>query len=833
MGFAAGDIDSSAESGCTSVRHFRALLEAGITMSDFKTAFRAMRTHPAFSTIVIVTMAVGIAANAAIFSVHDRLVLHPVTIPDPSSLVAIWFTNPQRNVQTPSSSVPRYDELRGEVRAFSSIGLSAFESFLLAGDTGATQLTGLRVTSTFLPTLGILPARGRNFTAAEDVPNGPAVCILSHELWQSQFGGRESVIGQTIQLNGSAWEIVGVMPPGLSVPFGQVQVFAPRVFETGGLPTAQIEAGATFAQPIARLKTGVSIDQARAELAAFSNGYKSRHPTNIDANNISEPRFFVATLVSGVEPTMYTLLGAVGCVLLIACANAASLLLSRLLKRRKEVAVRLSLGATRVAIVRQLMTESLLFSVAGGVLGTLLALWGLGVMQSVFASQLPPNAALTLNWRALIFTGGVTGLCAILVGLFPALQTSRTDVIEHLKDSARGTSSGAGGRSRQVLIVAEVMLSVVLLVGAGLLLVSFIKLQVTALGFNPSGAAAAFVQLPAARYPTPTQQAEFFEQVIASVRAQPGVTDAAVAFSTPLTAGARTPYGVTGRPLPPLGQRPIVGLNVVSEGYFRLLEISLAAGRAFNDDDRPSSPAVCVVNETFARRVFPGQSAVGQALVVGGANRQVEIVGVIRDVKSAGVNAPTPDEAYFPLKQLGRSGMAVIARTAADPSSMQTAITNGVAAVDKAQATSFFATMDTNVAQSLETQRLVATLTGLFAALALGLSLTGLYSVLAYLVSQRTPEIGIRMALGATRRQVLVLIMRSGLSLVGVGLMLGLGTAVIASVFLRQLLFGVSPFSISIYAAVAALFVAVASLACLGPSWRASRISPLVALREG
>src|SRR4029079_11389621 len=240
-------------------------------------------------------------------------------------------------------------------------------------------------------------------------------------------------------------------------------------------------------------------------------------------------------------------------------------------------------------------------------------------------------------------------------------------------------------------------------------------------------------------------------------------------------------------------------------------------------------PAVCVVNETFARRVFPGQSAVGQALVVGGANRQVEIVGVIRDVKSAGVNAPTPDEAYFPLKQLGRSGMAVIARTAADPSSMQTAITNGVAAVDKAQATSFFATMDTNVAQSLETQRLVATLTGLFAALALGLSLPGLYSVLAYLVSQRTPEIGIRMALGATRRQVLVLIMRSGLSLVGVGLMLGLGTAGIARVFLRQLLFGVIPFSISIYAAVAALFVAVASLACLGPSWRASRISPLVA----
>lgn len=800
-------------------------------MTALKAAVRALRGNLAFSTVVILTMAVAIAANTAIFSVYDQLVLHPVTIPNPSSLVAIWFNNPQRNTQTPSSSVPRYEEMRGELQSFAALALSSFDSFTLTGSGDAAQLNGLRVSSTFLPTLGILPARGRNFTDAEDVPNGPAVCIVSHELWQAQFGGRESLVGQTIQLNGMAWEVIGIMPPRLSVPFGQVQVFAPRVGDTGGLTQAQIEAGATFAQPIARLKPGTSLERARAELAAFSSGYKARHPANIDANNVSEPREFVASLVSGLQPTMYTLLGAVACVLLIACANVASLFLSRLLRRRKEIAVRLSLGATRGRIVRQFLVESLLFSASAGVLGVVLALWALAALQSVVASQLPPNTALTLNWRALLFTAGATVMSTILTGLFPALQASRPDVVEQLKDGSRGISTAHGGRFRQALIVAEVMLSVVLLVGAGLLLASFMKLLVTAPGFEPKGAASAFVGLPPARYATPAQQSDFFEQVAASLRAQPGVTDAAIGFTTPLTGGARTPYGVVGRPLPPLSQRPIVGMNVVSDRYFPLLQIPVIEGRAFTPDDRLSSPAVSVVNETFAKRVFPGQSAVGQTLVLGAANRRVEIVGVIRDVKSAGLNAPVPDEAYFPLRQLGRSGMNVIGKTAGDPASLQAAIKNAVASVDKTQAVSFFATFETNVSQSLGTQRLVATLTGLFAALALILSLTGLYSVLAYLVSQRTPEIGIRMALGATRRQVVALVMRSGLALVGAGLVLGLGSAAAASRLIRQLLFGVGPLNPLVYASVAAAFGAVAALACLGPSLRASRIDPLVAFR--
>src|SRR5215204_5193618 len=286
-------------------------------MTHVTLAFRALLAHRGFSAIVILTMAVGIGANTAIFSVYDQLVLHPVTIADPSSLVAIWFNNPQRNVQGASTSVPRFDELRREARSFSAIGLSAFDTFTLTSAGEATQLNGLRVTDTFLPTLGILPARGRNFTAAEDVPNGPPVCIVSHELWQSTFGGRESLVDETVQLNGMAWQVIGIMPARLSVPFAGVQVFAPRVFEVGGLTPAQVQAGAGFAQAVARLKPGTSLEQARAELVAFSNGYKERHPGNVDTNNISEPREFVASLVGGFKPTMYTLLGAVGCVLLI------------------------------------------------------------------------------------------------------------------------------------------------------------------------------------------------------------------------------------------------------------------------------------------------------------------------------------------------------------------------------------------------------------------------------------------------------------------------------------------------------------------------------------
>ncbi|HEY2434383.1 MAG TPA: ABC transporter permease [Vicinamibacterales bacterium] len=794
-------------------------------------AVRALRATPAFSAVAVLTMAVAIASTTAIFSVYDQLVAHPVTLPDPSSLVQIWITSSDRAIQAPAISVPRYDDLKDRIHAFSSMAASAPDSFTLTGKGDATQLNGLRVSPSFFPTLGIMPARGRNFSAAEDVVNGPAVCIISHELWLAVLGGRDSIVGETIELNGTAWEVVGVMPPRLTAPFGQVQVFAPRVFEVGGLTPAQIKIGATVASAIARLRTGATLAQARAEMSAADGGYKARNAGNIDARALMDPRTFVGSLVGGVAPTMYTLLGAVGCVLLIACTNVASLFLGRLLKRRKEIAVRMSLGASRGAIVRQFLAESLLFSAAAGALGATVAVWTLRALRPVLASQLPPNATLSLNWRALVVAAAVSLAAAILTGLVPALQASQPDLVGQLKDSSRGSSSGHGGRLRQVLIVAEVTLSVVLLVGAGLLVESFVKLTATETGIEAGGAASAFVGLPPARYPTPQQQSDFYERVIEQLAAQPGVGSAAASLATPLNGGIRTPFGVLGRPQPPIAERPLVTFDVVSENYFRLLRIPVAQGRTFSADDRLTSTLICTVNQAFAKQVFPGGSAIGQVLLFGINDRHVEIVGVTGDVKSVGVNAPAPAEVYFPLRQLAKPGMNVMGKTGSDPAMLQAAIRNAVAAVDRTQAVSFFATLESALAQSLGAQRLVATLTGLFAALALVLSLLGLYSMLAHLVSQRTPEIGIRMALGATPGQVVGMVMRSGLALVAVGLALGLGGAAAASRLIRQLLFGVGPLSAPIYLAVAAAFGLVAALACLAPSLRASRIDPLVAFR--
>ena len=803
-------------------------------MSDLRIALRSLRKQPRFSIVAILTIAVGIAASSALFSVYDRLVLNPVTLPEPSSLVAVLNNNPQLAAPAPSVSWPRFTFLRERASSFAAIATSTFDNFTLTGSGDPSQLTGLRTSPRFFETLGIAPAQGRGFNDGDDVPNGANVCVISHELWQGQFGGRSDLVGQSITLNGQPWQVIGITPPLLSPPFRQVQVFTPRVFELSGLTPQQVQNGAGYTQVIARLKPDVSIDQATQELASLSEAYRREFPALLDAQNTSVPQSYVGFIGGGLQATFNTLLAAVGAVLLIACANVSSLFLARLAARQREIAVRQSLGAMRWRVVRQFLVESLAFSTIAGVLGVLLAFWSLSAIQSLVFGQLPPNASgLTLNWRALAFSAGVTLVCAVLVGLVPSIQASKASLVDALKDRARG-SSERGGRLRSVLIVVEVALSVMLLVGSGLLLASFVGLQRTPLGFDPRGLAVAFVGVPTTRYATPAQQSDFFAQVVERLKADSRVSDASTGVGLPLAGfNPRSPYSVEGRPVLPLPQRPLAGLGIVADGYFEAMGISLASGRTFTAADREGGVRVCIINESLARRLFPGESPLGKVLLRGrDAEIRHEIVGVIRDVRTIGATLPAPDEIYFPMRQLPRPAMTIVARTSGDPAALQAIVRSAVAAVDANQPISFFATMDQNIAGSLGPQRVVTWLTGIFAAVALVLSAVGLYSVLAYAVSQRTPEIGIRMALGAEARGVVMMVMKGGMRLVTIGLVVGLLAAAGAARLIRTLLFGVEPLNPMIYAVVALLFVVVAALACLIPSLRAARVDPLIALKD-
>jgi putative ABC transport system permease protein len=805
-------------------------------MTNLIAGVRSIRQSPGFSLVAILTLAVGIAANAALFSVYDRLVLRPVDVGDPSSLVAIWSQNPTAGFFAPAVSWPRFAELARTTRSFSSTAVSAFDNFTLTGNGDQPdQLNGLRVSSGFFTTLGVRPALGRDFVAAEDVPNGPAVCVISHELWTTRFGQRTSIVNDIIQLNGQSWQVVGVMPPALTAPFTQVQVFAPRVFEVGGLTPQQIEAGAGYSQPIARLAKGVSLAMAQTELTAFSDAYKKNFGARLDANNLSVPRDYADSIVGNLKPTFYTMLGAVGFVLLIACANVASLFVGRLTKRQQEIAVRQSLGATRRDIAQQFLAESLVFSIAAGLVGTALARLALTGLQAVIGAQVPPNTVFALDWRALLFIAAIALASAAIVGIVPALQASRPELVGTLKDGARGSSSAGGRRTRSILIVGEVALSVVLLVGSTLLLLSFLSLQRTPPGFDPSHVASAFVGIPAGRYATAPVQAEFFARVIDRLRANPQVTNAAASLGLPINGfGARAPYSVVGRPILPLPQRPLAGLNAVSDDYFAMLRIPIVAGRAFTDADRADAPGVCIINQQLATRLFPGEPAVGHILTRGrDADIRHEIVGVIADVRSAGLTAPAPDEVYYPMRQLGRPGMSVTARVTGDPATLQNIIRAAVAEVDKDQPTSFFTTLDAAMAQSLGVQRIVASLTACFALIALVLAAIGLYAVVAYAVTQRTNEIGIRMALGARPGQVLSLIMASGLKLVAAGIAIGLAAAAGTAKLIATLLANVRPLDPLVYGSVALFFGIVAALACLIPSLRAARIDPVAALSSG
>lgn len=803
--------------------------------SSLRFALRALLKSPSFTAIAIATIALAVGANTALFSVFDRLVLNPIDLPESGRLVRIWVNNPDRNLLGSFLSVPRYEMIRDSQQSFASVAASTFSGHTLTRDTAEPeQLTTFTVTASWVPTLGLQLARGRNFTPEEDAPGGPPVVILGYDIWKTRLGAREDLVGGQVMLNGLPHTVVGILPERLPGPISFIQGVVPRPFEGTGLTPEQIRNGAGYLQVTARLKPGVSYEQADTEVRTIAKRYKEEFPGRLDASNANELRTWAEEVGGQIRPTFLLLLGAVALVLLIACANVSNLFLSRLTARHKEIAIRLSMGATRRQLIGQFLLETGLFCALASALGVLAATWSLEGITRLVVNQLPPGTVFELNATTLLFTLGLTVLACFVIGLVPAFQASRVNLAEVLKDTARGQPGGTkGGRFRSTLIVVEVVLSVLLLVGSGLLLTSFLKLQSTPPGFNAVGIGGAFVNIPLTRYKTGPEQAAFAYQVVEKLKANPQVRYAAATTSLPTgNFGARTVYAIEGQPVPPADKRPLAFLTIATEEYFPMLQIPLKQGRLFNANDRADTPGVVVINESFAKRVFPNGDALGKVLLRGPqATIKMEIIGIVADVKSQGVNAPAPDILYFPFNQLPRAFMTIAARIEGDPVALNRLISTAVAAVDPIQATSFFTTLEQAMRNALGFQRITATLTAVFAGVALLLSALGLYSVLAYAVTQRTGEIGIRVALGAQKNQVIGLILSQGMRLVLLGLVVGLGIAAALARFIRTLLYQVEPLDPVVFAAVPVLFVLVALVACLVPSLRASRVDPLVALR--
>lgn len=806
-------------------------------MSDFKFALRSLRKTPGFTVVAVLTMAVAIGACTALFSVLQAVVLRPLPYPNPDTLVSIWSVNAERELSAPATSWAKYELFRERKDVFADVSMSAGNGFTLTEGTGEPeQVTGLHASANFLPLLGLTPARGRSFTEDEDREGAPNVVMISHQLWQNRFNGDADILGRVIQIDGVARVVVGILPVRMPVPFNTTAILVPRPLELPYL-TPQQRQNAIVHQAIARLAPGVTLEQANLRLKEMAVQFRAANPTHIDAANENDVRTLASQVLGNLGQTFWTLAGAVAVVLLIACANVANLFLARVSARQKEIAVRVSLGARRGEIVRQFLAESLVFSTAAGLAGVLLAWWSLQGIQTLAGPQLPRADEIALDPVVLAFSLGVAVFSGLLIGLYPAWQASRTDVQVVLKDSSRGAGGGTAAKAfRHLLVVAQVAMSLTLLICAGLLVLSFYKLQHAEMGFAAEGRATGVVNLPASKYGKPELAREFFRQLQERLRQAPELSHGAVVVGLPLTGtGFFSPYAIKGRPVPPVHERPLSNVRTATPDYFQTMEIKLLAGRFFTDADRFGGEQVAIINESFAKKLFPNESPIDQAFLIGpNGDTVVRIVGVIRDVKTAGLAVPPPDEVYYPRDQRGGNFMNVVGR--AQPGLASAAVIPVLRRIlnelDPNLALATPQTMEALVTQSIGVQRVILALLIGFAGIAAFLAAIGVYSVMAYSVAQRTGEIGVRMALGASTGNILRLVLRSGAGQVGTGLALGLVGALAASRLLETALYEVKPFDPLVFAAVAGFFAVVAACACLIPARRAAQVDPMVALRN-
>jgi predicted permease len=802
-------------------------------MKEFRYAFRQLLRQPGFTILAVVALALGIGANTVLFSAINMLFLRPLSYPHPEQLVRIWGSFPERGLDRANISWPRFTSWRDQQQSFTEFSAQSFTGFTMTGRGDPENLAGVRVTENFFRALGVQPLLGRVFTPEEDKPGGPNVAVLTHTFWQKRFGGDQNILGQSVTLNGAPFTIVGVLPPTLKFPFIQTQVFLPRVFEQEGLPPEIIERGTGFLTLLARMKPGVTVAQAQEQMRVVDRRYQAANPDKVDAKAGLGVYSFHEDLVGQQRPMLLTLFAAVGCVLLVGCANVANLLLARFISRRKEIAIRAALGATRARIVFQFLAESVLTAAIAGVLGVLLAIWGLDLLKKVAENFLPRVREISLDVNVLLFAVGLSLITGIILGLVPALHASRSDPIDSLKDSSRGSTGRQAGRLRAGLLIAEVALSLVLVVGAVLLVDSFRRLQSVDPGFRAEGITTFFVGLPPGSYPDVERQALFFQNAVEKLKALPGVTSAAAASNLPASdnGNTRSPAAVEGRPLPAVSDRTIAVRSTVSPGFFETLGIPIKQGRDFTWRDRPNTPLVVIINETMAKKFFPGENPIGHRLITGIQSIPREIVGVSGDVRAENLSLPPGMEMYYPSTQLDGAFQSIVVRSERPAASLRSELIAAIHSLDPGLPIDQVQSYNELLSAASADRRLSMYLLGGFAGLALALAGMGIYSVIAYGVAQRTNEFGIRFALGAAARDVIGLVMKEGLRLSIVGLVVGLGLSFAVTRLMQRLLFEVSPRDPWLYAGVALFICAVAALACFVPAMRATRIDPMQALR--
>jgi putative ABC transport system permease protein len=810
---------------------------------DVRYGLRLLLKRPGFTLIAVVTLALGIGANTAIFSVVNAVVLRPLPYAGPERLVMIWETMPGNDKRWVAPG--NFVDWRNQARSFEQLASYSSATLNLTGDGEPERLTGAAVSTNVFSTLGVEAALGRTFVTEDEQREGGRVVVLSDGLWQRRYGADPHIVGRSLTLDGKSYTVVGVMPAvfrfpiqsDLWIPGSRGSAVPPSL--AAQFPEADLstERDVHIYSVVGRLKPGVEVAQARAEMGTIAERLAQSYPeTNGGLGTNIVPLH--QQLVGGVQSILFILLGAVAFVLLIACTNVANLLLAHATQRERELAIRIALGAGRGRLIRQMLTESLLLSLTGGAIGLLIAMWGVDLFVALSPGDIPRLNEVGLDGRLLGFTLLISLVTGLGFGLLPALQATRFDPQHSLKEGGtKATEGGKGRRARNVLVVSQIALAQVLLIGAGLLIVSFMRLQAVEPGFNASNLLTARLSLSVAKYKEQNKKIVFYNQLLERLQTVPGVRSVGLVMNLPLSgANMNRGFTVEGRLEPKPDENVTVDYQVISPGYFQTMEIPLVRGRAFTERDTEGSPRVAIINEIMARKYFPGEDPLGRRIAFGDTGKEESwrtIVGIAGNVRHASINDPPFPGAYTPYAQDRESWsrMALVIRSNGDAAALSAAVRKELMAIDPEQPVSNMQTMEQVMATSITRPRFIMLLLGLFAGVALALATIGIYGLMSYSITERMHEFGIRMALGAQARDVLVMVLGGGLKLIVAGIAVGLLGAYALTRLMSSLLFSVSAVDPATFAGVSMLLTLVALLACYIPARRATKVDPMEALR--